>query len=144
MNTSRGGSFKQVMEMFMALDVNETGVLPAAEFRRALLSSGMRKELIEKVFDRLGPHHEITLERLKDALGYSETALADCRSFFGSMDVDGSGTITVAELAPLLRKMNPAVAVETVNQWIKDHDKNGDGKLNFEEFREFMLDEFNL
>uniref|UniRef100_A0ACD5XG23 Uncharacterized protein n=1 Tax=Avena sativa TaxID=4498 RepID=A0ACD5XG23_AVESA len=63
----------------------------------------------------------------------------DLRHAFKVFDADGSGAISAAELARVLRGLGEkATTVSQCRRMIEGVDKNGDGLINFEEFRGMM------
>lgn len=74
-----------------------------------------------------------TLDKIKTL---SEEKL---RSAFALFDLDGSGTISAQELKTVLGKLGGQKVQDLV--WInmiKEVDRNGDGEINFEEFKGMM------
>ena len=58
-----------------------------------------------------------------------------CRKQFAKFDKDGSGFVTVEEIKQVFEeKTGGAVSIEQVEEMLKDSDKSGDGKINYEEF----------
>ena len=55
---------------------------------------------------------------------------------FLKLDVDGNGTITIDELADVLRGLRPHLNVseEDINRTLKDIDRDGDGTVDVEEY----------
>ena len=62
----------------------------------------------------------------------------ELKSAFNLMDLDHNGYITKDELAESLKAMGHNMSAEEVEQLIKEADLNGDGKVDFEEFKAIM------
>ncbi|KAF0922801.1 hypothetical protein E2562_002053 [Oryza meyeriana var. granulata] len=62
----------------------------------------------------------------------------DLRHAFSVFDADGNGVITPAELARVLRGIGEAATVAQCRRMIDGVDRNGDGLINFEEFKLMM------
>uniref|UniRef100_A0ACD5WMN1 Uncharacterized protein n=1 Tax=Avena sativa TaxID=4498 RepID=A0ACD5WMN1_AVESA len=62
----------------------------------------------------------------------------DLRHAFKVFDADGSGAISATELARVLRGLGEKDTVRQCCRMIEGVDKNGDGLINFEEFRGMM------
>ena len=57
------------------------------------------------------------------------------RKQFAKFDKDGSGYVTMEEIKQVFEeRTGGAVSVEQVEEMLKDSDKSGDGKINYEEF----------
>ena len=64
---------------------------------------------------------------------------AELKLAFHTIDVDGSGTISVKELKNLMEKTNQQVSDADFDALMSSIDKNGDGVIDFEEFKELMV-----
>lgn len=54
------------------------------------------------------------------------------------MDQDRSGEIDVNELQSLFDEAGMTVSRSVLDEWIRENDVDGNGKLNFEEFYSFV------
>jgi len=61
------------------------------------------------------------------------------RAAFLRFDTDGDGTINLAELRKALTTQGEKLSNEEVDEMLKDMDTNEDGKVNFEEFVQSLL-----
>lgn len=59
--------------------------------------------------------------------------MSDVRDYFFKLDRDGSGLIDAQELLDELTSGGEALGIEQVRAIIEEFDKNGDGKLDYEE-----------
>ena len=74
-----------------------------------------------------------------NATGDSDDAMEeDLRDAFKVFDADGSGAISAAELARVLHGLGEKATVSQCRRMIEGVDKNGDGLINFEEFKVMM------
>lgn len=55
------------------------------------------------------------------------------------MDTDGDGNICAEDLQKVMRKLGMNLSNEDVSEMIKVADKNGEGKVNIEEFLNVMM-----
>lgn len=60
------------------------------------------------------------------------------KSVFDDVDKDKSGRISCVELHNLLKEMGFAVQLNELKDWVRKHDKNQDGEMDFQEFMAFM------
>lgn len=58
----------------------------------------------------------------------------ELRYAFDKFDLDKSGEISVQELNQILSKVNKAYSMKQIEDLVRKFDKNGDQKLNFNEF----------
>lgn len=59
---------------------------------------------------------------------------------FNLFDKDGSGTICTTEFGMVLRAIGFNPSDKEINEFVKQLDKNGSGRLEFNEFRDFYKD----
>ncbi len=64
--------------------------------------------------------------------------MAVWRSVFEDVDKDKSGRISCTELQHMLHEMGFPVQVSELKDWVRKHDKNSDGEMDFQEFVAFM------
>lgn len=57
---------------------------------------------------------------------------------FKELDTDRSGDISREELQAVFEESGISVLKEAIEEWINEHDRNGDGKLNYQEFMTFV------
>lgn len=57
---------------------------------------------------------------------------------FRSLDADGDGTLTLEEMATLLRRGDPDFTDEEIEALFNGADKNGNGVVEFDEFVDFI------
>lgn len=62
------------------------------------------------------------------------------RNTFKVIDQDHSGKISAEELRKFFSSSMGIVVPKTVEQWIEDHDKDGDKELSYEEFLDFAYE----
>eukprot|EP00435_Cladocopium_sp_Y103_P010001 s1689_g2.t1 len=60
---------------------------------------------------------------------------------FTAADKDGSGVICQPELALMMRRLNPDMTEKEIDAMHKSMDKDLDGKVNFDEFYNWMLED---
>uniref|UniRef100_A0ACD5XFR9 Uncharacterized protein n=1 Tax=Avena sativa TaxID=4498 RepID=A0ACD5XFR9_AVESA len=69
------------------------------------------------------------------ACGDDAAVEEDLRLAFKVFDADGSGAISATELARVLHSLGEKATVSQCRRMIEGVDKNGDGLINFEEFK---------
>ena len=76
-------------------------------------------------FIKMAPKSQLTEEQVEKL-----------KTEFLSLDVDGDGTITIEELAKILRSMKRKLAISDndIERTLKDIDQDGDGTIDLEEY----------
>ena len=96
------------------------------------------------MLDKLASHSEsvenAVLEKLKHKLLASAYRFhgPDLYELYTSMDKDSSGAISIDELTYTVKRLVPDLTDEEVERIMKTADKDGNGKLQFDEFCEFI------
>ncbi|KAA3679252.1 troponin C, slow skeletal and cardiac muscles, partial [Paragonimus westermani] len=80
----------------------------------------------------------ITLGEYKVALGLTYEPPAQWRRLFNELDTDRSGDISLPELKACFENAGMTVLTSGLVAWIADHDRNKDGKLDYQEFLSFV------
>ncbi|TGZ56136.1 hypothetical protein CRM22_010202 [Opisthorchis felineus] len=136
---------KILVAEFNALDKNRDRKLCLKEVSSFLVAFGFKESqavLFMKLFDAnkdggiSRDEFAAAVKRIKP----NRISEAQLRKLFKQADNDNSGTLSSKELKGCLSKHDAKLNTKKVDDWIKKHDKNLDGKLNYEEFIEFMLD----
>lgn len=63
------------------------------------------------------------------------------KQLFYSLDQDRTGTISKDELRKMFEEMNIKISSWVFDEWISDHDTNGDGCLSYDEFLGFVAEQ---
>ena len=64
--------------------------------------------------------------------------VAEFKAAFNLFDKDGDGTVTTKEIGAVLRKMGQDPTEDELRQMIHDVDSDGNGHIDFEEFKTMM------
>ncbi|HJM41523.1 MAG TPA: EF-hand domain-containing protein, partial [Candidatus Thalassarchaeaceae archaeon] len=86
-------------------------------------------ELMASATFTISPQFEVTEPEPKDSL----------QEAFNVFDRDGNGTIDLGELAHMMSALGENMSSEEVANLLNDYDTDGDGVINFEEFKVIML-----
>lgn len=65
---------------------------------------------------------------------FSEDQIEEFRRIFNTIDTDGDGTITPAEMSFALRQSGIIMNTEDLNELMAEIDENSDGMVDFNEF----------
>ncbi|KAF6776881.1 hypothetical protein AHF37_04729 [Paragonimus kellicotti] len=82
----------------------------------------------------------IKLAEYRLSLGLTDEPLAEWKRLFHQLDTSRSGTVTRAALATMFEEVGICNTTCMLDAWINDHDVNGDGMLNYQEFIDFVVE----
>lgn len=120
---------------------DHSGSISKGELKRVLqalhikVSDGELQELMT-LMDR-DNSNDIDYNEFKRVMAdsfFKKYSQQELRSAFKKFDSDGNGYITTKELGDILSRMGRHLNRREVEAMIKSLDKNGDGKVSFEEF----------
>jgi len=119
----------------------DAGVISCDGFQSALAAAGVSTPDSKALFDVLDSDGDGELA-YSDFLAAASTSHLDLdehtlRIVFGTFDVDGCGLLSAANLRASLGAVLGEWSTEDM---IAEADRNGDGKLSFEELRSYVLD----
>ncbi|CAH8460997.1 unnamed protein product [Dicrocoelium dendriticum] len=128
---------------FDAIDTNHDKKLSLKEITNFLQAFGFNERQARDFMKEFDTNNDgvISREEFSKAcrnIKASHLDEAKMRRLFKLMDVDKSGKVDIAELKAYLVKQRADVYTEEVKEWIVQHDKDKDGKLNYEEFIDFV------
>ena len=130
---------------FERIDKNKDGWLSPSELHHGLLSAGWEQDEVCGLFDLIDTNKDgkITKEEFISyrAAQKSKDMALDPKDVFSSLDEDKDGGLNLKELAALIKTINEREGFlydHEVGSYIKSElqsaDKDGDKKLNLEEF----------
>ncbi|CAJ1936626.1 unnamed protein product [Sphenostylis stenocarpa] len=146
--SSKSSVYLQDMEemkrVFNRFDANGDGKISVSELDNVLrtLGSGVPPDDLQRVMDDLDTDHDgfINLSEFaafcrSDTGDDGDTELHDA---FNLYDQDKNGLISATELFQVLNRLGMSCSVEECHNMIKSVDSDGDGNVNFSEFKHMM------
>ncbi|KER25713.1 EF hand [Opisthorchis viverrini] len=136
---------KILVQEFDALDKKRDRKLCLDELKSFLTTFGFKESqavLFMKLFDK-DKDGFISKEEFSAAVKKikpNRISEAQLRQLFKKADKKNCGKLDAKELRACLLQHDKTLDTNHVDEWIRKHDKNKDGKLNYEEFITFMLD----
>ncbi|CAH8672148.1 unnamed protein product [Schistosoma rodhaini] len=143
MNSKKTNYLSILERDFDLLDRNKNGWLSKKEVQNCLISLGFDPRYTQEFMAHFDVNNDdkITKTEFLEAakqIKIGKITDAEMRSAFRSADKNKSGQIDAYELRDFLKKQKNVVSMDLCTKWIKQNDKNGDQKLDYEEFLKFV------
>lgn len=154
-----GSQVREINRVFNALDKDQNGMLSSKELADGLQGAGLQPWEISKIIQALDIDESGTIsytEFLAAAYTWRESELNIVWTAFNKLDTDNDGCISVHEFCQLLlgdtdsrdvsqsrllhRRdgANNEQTIREVHEMVRSIDKNGDGKIDWDEFLDFI------
>nr|CAH8870282.1 unnamed protein product [Trichobilharzia regenti] len=139
-----GVDYLSILEKnFDTIDRNQNGWLNEKEIRDCLISFGFDPHYTEEFMMNFDTNKDgrVTKKEFLEAakqMRAGKITEAEMRSAFKNADKNKSGRIDIYELKDFLKCRKNVVPMEVCSKWIIQNDRNGDGKLDYEEFLSFI------
>lgn len=142
----KDASERELQKVFNQFDADADGKISPAELSGVLSATGSASSPtdIRRAMEDIDADKDGFISRAEFAAfcrsGSSSTE-AEIRDAFDLYDRDKDGLISVEELHLVLNRLNAAqCSRQDCARMIRSVDKDGDGKVNFEEFKRMMAD----
>lgn len=148
--TAKPSPLERFEEVFKAINDDDDKAISLDEFKEGMASVGVPADVAENMFNRFDPDRSGQLDRA-ELFAYAAKGTSDVRqlfkriedeeelqSAFENWDEDGDGIITKLELERVLVVLNPSFTKKDLTKLMKAVDKNGDGKIDYEEFTQWV------
>ncbi|KAJ4710067.1 Calcium-binding protein [Melia azedarach] len=136
----------ELAQVFKRFDVNGDGKISASELGSIMSSLGhaptdeeldkMMRE-IDSDGDGFIDYNEFVELNTKGV--DSDEILENLKDAFSVYDIDGNGSITAEELYEVLRSLGDDCTIAECKKMISGVDSDGDGTIDFEEFKVMMM-----
>ncbi|XP_064622993.1 calmodulin-A-like isoform X2 [Lineus longissimus] len=145
MGEERIAEYSQVFDMF---DKDCDGAISAHELGGVMRTLGQHVTLTElkqmaNSKDEQGksviffPEFVTMMTQRNQMITYNDD---DLKNVFGAFDLDNDGFISAGELQQVMMMLNEPLSKTEVIQMIKEADRDGDGKVCYEEFYFLMME----
>ncbi|CAL8100059.1 unnamed protein product [Calicophoron daubneyi] len=137
-------AYKKMIELgFDHIDRDHSGKITRKEASDFLLTFGFRDIDVDEFMRPYDQNKDKKISKdeyqeMVHKINASRVTEAQLRREFQIADRDKSGKVSAAELRHYLEKHKNLVTEKQVDAWIQENDKNHDGKLNYNEFLNFM------
>ncbi|XP_044504708.1 probable calcium-binding protein CML23 [Mangifera indica] len=140
------GSMEEVRKVFNKFDKNGDGRISSDELKDILhaLGSKTSPEEVRRVMQEIDKDGDGYIDFDEFVAFHTGGASAsgdgskELKDAFDLFDVDKNGLISVSELHSVLRKLGEKCSKNDCEKMIKKVDADGDGHVNFEEFKKMM------
>ena len=135
--------FRDAFDIF---DSEQNGFITISEFRLVLtfLSNEMTDNVISELFAEADPYHSGVIQKdcfvqfLKFKISERDPQ-EDIMSAFMVFDRDGDGFISKAELQLISSHADAYLSEVQIEEMMKTTDRDGDGQISYEDFRDTIL-----
>uniref|UniRef100_A0A0C9S528 TSA: Wollemia nobilis Ref_Wollemi_Transcript_13420_998 transcribed RNA sequence n=1 Tax=Wollemia nobilis TaxID=56998 RepID=A0A0C9S528_9CONI len=136
---------EELQRVFKTFDANGDGKISSAELGNIMLSFGCQAsqeelcamvEVVDSDGDGFISFDEFV--ELNNIKGKGKGGYEDLKEAFKMFDADKSGTISGRELHKVLKSLGDKSTVGDCTSMVKSVDHDGDGLVNFEEFKAMM------
>ncbi|CAN6678975.1 unnamed protein product [Malus baccata var. baccata] len=135
------GSMEELKKVFDKFDKNGDGRISCDELRGVFGDLGSETVSLEEVqrimteFDKDGDGH-IDIEEFAEIINGGSTK--ELRDAFDLYDLDKNGLISTSELHEVLKRLGQKCSLKDCAKMISSVDVDGDGHVNFAEFKKMM------
>jgi len=147
MDSLASAGFEPWRKTFDFFDVDNSGTLSVEDFRQCLTSFGqkvttehVRQMLREADLDDSGEVEFDEFVKLMTSDSSKKVTMGAVRRYFETLDKDGSGYITAAELRHAYTTLGHGLSDRQMDLLIDRYDLDGNGELKFDEFLDFVRD----
>ncbi|OMO60690.1 Calcium-binding EF-hand [Corchorus capsularis] len=137
---------QELEEVFKKFDVNGDGKISSSELGSIMGSLGqkpaddeLQKMIREFDSDGDGFINFKEFVELNTKGVDSDEVLANLKDAFSVYDIDGNGSITAEELQEVLQSLGDECSLAECRKMISGVDSDGDGMIDFEEFKVMMM-----
>lgn len=137
---------EEIKKFFMMCDNDDNGMLDVSELQKMFANFNVivRQEDIKNFLEHIDADEDGTID-FDELVTYIEEILSehysndDVVNAFSMIDIDGSGDVTLDEVARAMETADVGIPHDDVIYLLQEADLNSDGKISFSEFRSLFL-----
>jgi calmodulin len=118
----------EMKALLREVDADGSGELDFDEFQ----------DLVQRITERLRFSQRRRENETAKQLGFNAQQVVELRESFFSLDQDGSGELSIDECRTTLTLLRKNMSAEDLNVLFETIDKDGNGRIDFQEFLHFM------
>ncbi|XVE72204.1 hypothetical protein DITRI_Ditri11bG0020400 [Diplodiscus trichospermus] len=142
------GSREEMKKVFSKFDKNGDGKISRSELKSVLsaLSSAPSSDEVDRIMSEMDKDGNGYVD-LDEFIAFHGTNITgdetqcgnkELKDAFDLYDLDKNGLISANELHAVLKKLGEKCSLSDCRRMISQVDKDGDGNVNFEEFKKMM------
>lgn len=135
------GSVEEIRKIFNKYDKNGDGKISFDELKEILAALGTPSaDEVQRVMSELDKDGDgfVDLDEFVAFHSESSTDSKELKEAFDMYDLDKNGLISATELHAVLKRLGEKCSLGDCRKMIGQVDKDGDGNVNFEEFKKMM------
>ncbi|KAJ8450269.1 hypothetical protein Cgig2_004726 [Carnegiea gigantea] len=145
-SSSHLSDMNEVKKVFDRFDKNGDGKISGEELAGVMsaLGSEPSQEEVTRMMEEMDSDRDgfVSLDEFAEfcarKVDGDESGVRELRDAFGMYDQDNNGLISANELHLVLSRLGELCSVEDCSRMIQSVDSDGDGNVNFDEFRKMM------
>lgn len=145
-SSSQLSDMNEVKKVFDRFDKNGDGKISGEELAGVMsaLGSEPSQDEVNRMMEEMDSDSDgfVSLDEFAEfcakKVDGDESGVRELRDAFGMYDQDNNGLISASELHLVLSRLGERCSVEDCSRMIQSVDSDGDGNVNFDEFRKMM------
>ncbi|KAF8571143.1 hypothetical protein P879_02056 [Paragonimus westermani] len=132
---------QSLLEAFQMADRDGNQCVSREELVHMIKKIGLPDKNVDYFMNKLDLNEDgkIELTEFKRAVGLTQEPEAEWRKLFLMIDLDHSGDLSIEEVRQVMDKVGIETTPVQLEEYFVTNDRDGNGKLNAEEFKQFLM-----
>ena len=148
---------EEICGVFNSFDQDDDGCIQGSEVGKAMKAYGMKQSKVQNILadTRIKANSSVTFQQFQtliskhdaeesekktDSDSDSDSDMEVLRKGFKEFDLNGDGVLSRMEVRKMLTSLGENLTKHQLDELLAKVDENGDGKLDFQEFKKLMED----